>query len=138
MRARAKEKTMLNCFNLGTISTLIRFKFVSPSFQCVLNFNCAMGATQRARLTVSDFDFQIKGQTARLYSTETHFGGGGSTLATCQNLLAPRTFRIMPLPRKENLFATTALKFSLTYLICNANYLHQHLLVRSKNKPLRS
>ena len=28
------------------------------------------------RLTLSDLDFQIKGQTARLYSTETHFGGG--------------------------------------------------------------
>ena len=40
--ARAKEKTMLNCFNLGTQSTLIRFKFVSPSFQCVSNFNCAV------------------------------------------------------------------------------------------------
>ena len=40
--ARAKKKTMVNCFNLGTQSTLIRFKFVSPSFQCVSNFNCTV------------------------------------------------------------------------------------------------
>ena len=40
--ARAEKKTVLNCFNLGTQSTLIRFKFVSPSFQCVSNFNFAV------------------------------------------------------------------------------------------------
>ena len=59
-----------------------------------------MGATQGFLLTVSDLDFQMKGQTARLYSMETHLGGS-RTLATCQNLLAPRTFKIIPLPKRE-------------------------------------
>ena len=59
-----------------------------------------MGATQHFRLTASVLDFQMKVQTARLYSRETHLGGS-STLATCQNPLAPRTFKIMPLPRKK-------------------------------------
>ena len=37
--ARAEKKTMFNCFNLGTQSTLIRFDFVSPSFQSISDFN---------------------------------------------------------------------------------------------------
>ena len=59
-----------------------------------------VGATQRFVLTVSDLDFQMKGQTARLYSMETHLGGS-RTLATYQNLLAPRTFKIISLPKRE-------------------------------------
>ena len=49
----------------------------------------AMGATQRARLTVSDFDFQIKGQTALLYSIETHFGGGGQHFGNMSKSAGP-------------------------------------------------
>lgn len=37
-----------------------------------------------------------------LYSRETQLGGG-SILLTCQNLLAPRTFRIIPLPKKREI-----------------------------------
>lgn len=37
-----------------------------------------------------------------LYSRETQLGGG-SILLTCQNLLAPRTFRIIPLTKKREI-----------------------------------
>ena len=56
--------------------------------------------TQRFCLTVSDLDLQLKGHTTHLYLRETQ-PGGGSTLATCQNLLVPRKFKIIPLPKKE-------------------------------------
>ena len=37
--ARTKKKTMFNCFSLGAQSTLVRFNFVSPSFQSVANLD---------------------------------------------------------------------------------------------------
>ena len=40
--ARAKKKTMFNCFDLGTQSTLFRFDLVSTSLQGILNFNRAV------------------------------------------------------------------------------------------------
>ena len=98
-----------------------------------------MGATQRTRLTVSDFDFQIKGQTARLYSMETHFlGGGGAALWQHAKICWPQgRLKSCLCLKKKDLFATIALKSFLTYLISIASFLYQQQLIRLKNKHLK-